>query len=675
MCYIFIPYMATRGMLVFYRQPFPRWLTTLLWIGLLLAIASVWSPWPIPWAGGSGRVLEMFFYAYCGVRWIKINTENDFFKNSIAISLILIIIIIIVEIFNAQNTIMPSQSIINLVIWIHLQILIMMSGLMIYWRSIRRQLFQEQERLREARYKAEESNRAKDRFLAVVSHELRTPLTSLLGTAEILGNKPLSYSVKYYIHRMQLVGMNLLNLVNDILDHSKMNSGQIQLKKIPFQPDIEINQVIQLIKPLAEKKGLKFQTEIVPFPSSVVGDPLRVRQILTNLLSNAVKFTQQGKVCLKIKYTRMEAQRITLHVEVTDTGIGISKENQSKIFSSFVQVDDAMSRHHEGSGLGLTIVRQLVEQMKGDVVLHSQKHQGSTFSIKLPLVEVSPSHIDTDVEQERLNRSLSSLTILLAEDNEISRMVVKEQLQQYGHKVTAVSSGQHVIKLLHIQKNYDVILMDIQMPGLSGLETTQHIRAMDDEMVASLPIVALTANLMSQDHQRYMQAGMDDVLEKPLNIQRFNHVIGRMLGEFSSQTTSIHHQSTDFAPWLKNTHNDHENIWLEQILLLETDTLQNIRSQLSQEQYQQTLDRFTDQGQIMIQKMQQGCRLSDTALVARMAHSLASSCCQLGLLRLCGLVKEIETLALQCDSQPWVRLVDQLDSLWQHSINRLQSEK
>ncbi len=384
------------------------------------------------------------------------------------------------------------------------------------------------------------ANRTKDEFLANMSHELRTPLNGILGFSEtLLGGiyGPINEGQHQAVEVIYSSGEHLLGLINDILDVSKIEAG-----KFEFRPEnIEVHEICQsslvFIRQLANKKSITVEYSSSPAAATIFADPKRLKQILVNLLHNAVKFTpEKGKVKLEVQ---ADAKEGLMRFSVTDTGIGIDPEDIQKLFKPFVQLDSSLSRQYEGTGLGLTLVKKLVEMHGGSVELQSEFGGGSCFAFVLPWnqkMKDNDNHDLFDAKSEKLNTSVDTITtvrgkILLVEDNKANIMVIKDYLGSSGYQVFVASDGAEALSKAE-ETSPDIILMDIQMPHVNGLEATRRLRA--DPRFASVPIIALTAFAMPGDRERCLEAGMGEYLSKPVKLKELKQMIEKFLGHTPS---------------------------------------------------------------------------------------------------------------------------------------------
>lgn len=379
--------------------------------------------------------------------------------------------------------------------------------------------------LEEAVTQANAANQAKSRFVANMSHEVRTPLNGIIGTAELLLQLQPTAEQRECAEAIRDCGLSLLRVLNDVLNLSKLEAGKVEIHPVPYEPARAVSDVVYLLQPLARGKGLGLGIAVDPdVPRRVTGDPDRVSQVLHNLVSNAIKFTAAGHVAVKVA-AAPGGRAEWIEYSVIDTGMGIAESERESIFERFVQLDNSRTREAGGTGLGLAISRQLARLMGGDVLLSSRAGEGSTFTLRLPL-EAAPSRQIAEPHRARPAATNSPAGILLAEDNPLNQRIVKRLLEKEGYRVTVANDGAAAVECAAAQPP-DLILMDVQMPRLDGLDAARRIRS--DPRLASTPIIALTANAMPGDRELYLSAGMNDYLAKPISNADLLATVGRWL--------------------------------------------------------------------------------------------------------------------------------------------------
>ena len=392
---------------------------------------------------------------------------------------------------------------------------------------------QAKEELRRARDKAHAANIAKSEFLANISHEIRTPLNGVLGMLQLLRITPLNQEQKQYVNLAITSSTRLTRLLADILDISMIESGRLRIRESAFDIQEMRECVLDLFTVEANGKGLALQWCVTePMPPRIIGDEARLRPILFNLVGNAVKFTEKGAVRVEIsQLPRGAGHGGRLLFTVSDTGIGIADEKLKNIFEPFVQAEESYTRTFQGAGLGLSIVRNLVTLMGGSLAIESVVGEGTTVYFSLPFRVPGEEHAaapDAPAQQSRVGKPFR---VLLAEDDEVCLAAGKNMLQMFGHSVATAKDGQQALQLL-ARNDFDVILMDVQMPVMDGVEATRIIRGSPDlGEKARTPIIAMTAYAMAGDKEKFLAAGMDDSIPKPVDMDQLRAVIDRVLLE------------------------------------------------------------------------------------------------------------------------------------------------
>jgi len=386
--------------------------------------------------------------------------------------------------------------------------------------------------LHKAKEVAEAASKTKSEFLANMSHEIRTPMNGILGTLQLLQGSSLTKSQEEYVNIAYNSGEALLSLLNDILDFSKIEAGKLELEYIPFNLNSLVNELTVLLKQRAEERNVELLAELdEKIPEVIKGDSVRIRQILANLLTNAIKFTENGSVKIKASVLELSDKSARLKMEVIDSGIGISEEAQRKLFNSFTQADGSTTRKYGGTGLGLAIVRQLVTLMRGRLGVESEEGKGACFWIEIGF-EIPDEKVVPGQKEEEAETPVESLEghVLLVEDNPVNQVIAKKMLEKAGLTYEVVVNGEEAVERVKQPHEFNLILMDCQMPVMDGYEATQSIRSYEQEISAArLPVVAMTANAMEGDKDKCLKAGMDDYVAKPVKQDSLKQVLSHWL--------------------------------------------------------------------------------------------------------------------------------------------------
>jgi PAS domain S-box-containing protein len=390
--------------------------------------------------------------------------------------------------------------------------------------------------LKGARYKAEESTKAKAMFLANMSHEIRTPLNGIVGMAEQLAQSQLDADQRYFIDIMRSASSTLLSIINDVLDISKIESGKFSIETTPFNLNETIRRTLSIFGEKAKQTNVSLDIELMDDRGIMhLGDPHRLSQVLFNIVGNAMKFTQVGFVRVTSHLARGENDICWISFSIEDTGVGMDMVYLTKVFEAFSQEDASITRKFGGSGLGLSIARSIVQIMGGTIQIESEKGKGTRVNIRIPM-RISTEKTKQDiVEMTDLQKSLKGLRILAVEDNELNRMVLQVILKKCEVVVTIAHNGQEAINLIQEQE-FDLVLMDVQMPIVDGLEATKYMR---DELKLTTPIIGLSANAMREEVEICKQAGMNDYLVKPYSERALVEVMKKWSTEVNAPEVVI----------------------------------------------------------------------------------------------------------------------------------------
>ena len=429
-----------------------------------------------------------------------------------------------------ENTLSDGITYItSLVLWVFGLLLVLFVIITVYL-FITAEKAKESDELREAKSEAENANKAKSQFLANMSHEIRTPIHGIMGMNEMVLRETQDDNIRGYAKSIKSASENLLEIINGILDFSKIEAGKIEMEETAYSLRGLLNDIVNIIAPLAGKKGLDFQVKVDEnLPSELYGDVAKIRQVIVNLLNNAVKYTKQGKVTLHIRGA-LVGDNLNLKVKVEDTGIGIKEDNIEKLFVDFERAEMDKNWEIEGTGLGLAIVNKLVQYMKGKIKVNSVYGEGSTFTVTIPQRIIDRRCIgDFQVEREdSVNETYSarfiapSARILVVDDHEMNLMVLKNLLKESRVQVTTCSSGKECIELM-IHNTYDVVFLDHMMPEMNGIETLEEI--IKKNIKRESKVVALTANAIVGVKEMYLSKGFDDYLSKPIDIVKLERLL------------------------------------------------------------------------------------------------------------------------------------------------------
>jgi|GEM_PF-464454 len=426
----------------------------------------------------------------------------------------------------------------------------------------------ESESLRREKELADSANRAKSDFLSNMSHEIRTPINAIMGMGEMVLRESKEPQILEYTQNSQNAAKNLLGLVNDILDFSKIEAGKMDIIPVEYALSSLLNDLVIMSRPRAEKKGLAFTVEASPgLPSMLYGDEIRIKQVITNILTNAVKYTEQGGVTLTVTHEPKGDDNILLCVSVRDTGIGIKEEDMKKLFSAFERIEEKRNRSIEGTGLGMSITRQLLAMMGSSLQVESVYGEGSTFSFRLEQKVVDAAPIGNFEEAYRRSMARQQAyhehftapeaQILVVDDTPVNLTVVKGLLRQTKVQVETAESGRECLAL-SAQKHYDLIFLDHRMPEMDGMETLEKLKALPENPNRETPVISLTANAISGAREQYLAAGFKDYLTKPIDSAQLENLLIKYLPRekvhlSERETADFPVKEDSLPPWLRGT--------------------------------------------------------------------------------------------------------------------------
>jgi PAS domain S-box-containing protein len=516
--------------------------------------------------------------------------------------------------------------------------------------------------LRFTKQLTDEIARAKESFLAHMSHEIRTPMNGILGIASLLSKTQLEPQQRNYLQLIQESANNLLVIVNDILDLEKIVAGKLQLETIPFKIVDKIATIIQSFIYRAEEKelGLIFQN-FIPADLFVKGDPYRLSQVLNNILSNALKFTESGHITIVTGIRERSDDEVVVEITISDTGIGIVKERLSTIFEPFEQADATISRKYGGTGLGLAICKNMIEMQNGELLVQSEEGKGSSFTIRLPYQQSIAVTPENETRQEIDYKSLGPRRVLVAEDVELNQFLARHILESWDFQVVIAGNGREAIEQLG-KEAFDFILMDVQMPEMDGIEATHRIRNMADPIKANIPIIALTANALKGDSEKYIAAGMTDYLAKPFDEERLFRVISRNL-------SGVKKPSSD-----EPNHKNNKEIMAENSRLYDLTMVQSV-SGGDEGFIKKMVALFIETVPQNVQELKNALQAENWEQVGKTAHKLKSTIDSMGIKSIHKEIRTVEANSKQLEGlQDVPGLVDTIDKVIKECIGQLQAE-
>ena len=527
-------------------------------------------------------------------------------------------------------------------------------------------LRQTQEDLLHAKEVAEKASQVKSNFLATMSHEIRTPINGLLGILNLLNETPLNAQQSTYLCIALTSGRALSEIINDILDYSKIEAGKLTIVTRPFSLRDLLQDVVNLTQPATLEKNLDLAFDIpITVSDYVASDAGRIRQMLLNLVSNAIKFTEKGSVTIHVRQTTPPNEEgvITLRFEIVDTGCGISPENQASLFKDFSQVESTLNRSHGGTGLGLAITKRLATMLGGEVGLESSIGGGSTFWFAIPATIAAVPNDEAAAIQPASTDAVSPAdkAILLVEDNVTNQIVANSYLEKLGYHADLAATGQEAIAKTKA-RIYDLILMDISMPEMDGMEATRRIRALNG-WAAAVPIVALTAHVLPEDRERCLAAGMNDFLSKPIDRAMLAAVMQRWLTRAAPTSAATATMSkTESAP-----------ITIKPVL--DKEALRRLAEDLDVDTMFRITQAFLDDVAKRLDGMRVSCEVNAFITVQNEAHALKGSSANCALPQFSALMAEIEAAAKKRNCDDLAPLLQQTDDVYIAARDSLVAER
>lgn len=540
-------------------------------------------------------------------------------------------------------------------IFIVLLLLIMALSLLNYYR--RNQEYKEF--LKSAKTQAENFARSKEIFAANISHELRTPLHILIGYSDKLANEPLSEQQSEHMKVIRNTSNHLMEVINEVLDFTKLENNKLTLNAIGFKLRDLLSETEQLILTLIQKKELTFTLRFSDkCPEVLIGDSFRLRQILLNILSNAIKFTEKGKIDVFIDSIKHSDEKVILKIDINDTGIGIPPEKLDIIFNEFEQSDTLISWKYGGSGLGLAITKKLVELHNGHISITSEEKIGTSCMIEIPYIIGSENDIPKEQFKDFKTLDMSTVSVLIVDDEEYNRKIVNEILSKYNAIITEATNGFEAIQLAK-SKNYDLILMDVRMPEVDGFQASKEIIEIYNSRGYSTSIIALTASIPNDESEKYKIYGIENILIKPF-VE--NDLIGKIASILKVHLPNVFANNKNIEP----EHNDNK--------LIDFNGLRKI-SDSKKEVYIEILETFVKSSRSGIRELKLALENNNPSKISHLTHKLKAPVRHLKSIQLFGMLQELEDLTTQNkNSSEWKNLIDKIDAQFDIIIPLIMTE-
>ncbi|WP_110676397.1 ATP-binding protein [Salinicola sp. RZ23] len=504
-----------------------------------------------------------------------------------------------------------------------------------------RELESQREALNGALERAESASLVKSEFMAMMSHEIRTPLNGIVGMADLLEREVGSCQGERYLSALKQSAAGLQVIINDILDYSKLEAGTLVLDRSAFELEAFVSQICDIYR--LGNSDVAFEATLSSeLPRQVLGDVTRIRQVVMNLLDNAFKFTLSGRVTLYVS----RDEEAWLRFDVSDTGCGIPAKKCDRLFAPFSQVDSSITRRHEGTGLGLAICKRLIKAMQGEIAFESREGEGSRFWFRLPLVEAPADSAETSdlMPADLMPMALQFCHVLVVEDNPINQQVAKGLMESLGLRVTLAENGSKALSLLNTQhESFDLVLMDMQMPVLDGVETTRRWRAC--EQGGRLPIVAMTANVMPEDHQRCFDSGMQGVITKPFTRASLQRELAKYLSRHHNGRAGEMPTNSPCANGQRTSSVDATPTYICQ------SNLKELSASLPKAAVESLYRQFFQRLPTRFDGLRRAAEAQNFATVQQEAHALKGAAAALGFRQLSTLAAHCEGLAEQQDSE------------------------